>query len=913
MGIWDYIKGVFSATWSGIRHLFRPRMTLRYPEQKLDLEGPGYKYDAKQGVGLPGFKGRHILKFEKCTGCQLCAIACDGVAVAIEMQKVPKTKPQNKKDIWPAVDYGRCVPAGTPIVTSLGILPIEQVKTGDKVLTHKGNFKEVTEVFSRKYTGRLYTFKTLGNAEKLSVTEEHPILVYSGGTTKWAYPSAIGYRTYLTRPIIAETQEIPSLTYTYELYHPSGRGGYFTIETVSLQFKLELARIIGYYLSEGNCDRYRVSFDINQNEQSTLGADIASCVKSVFGEEVAFKPDKRSKGLKIVVDSVRAAAFFKQFGAMCDKKVLPPWALTAPRELQAEIIKTGYWGDGHYSNKFYSYKHAMHSNYFIIRTTSRTLANQYTYILGRLGILSSISVNKQRDRKDCYSVTIHSPYVDRMGKLVDVQSENSPSYSHSYVKMVDGMIVSPVVSASGQSVAGLDVYNLEVKDDNSYVSSNISVHNCVFCGLCIDPETEIQTNPGLKQINQIAIGELVLTHTGDYKPVTKIWDMSYTGPMYRIYAYGKPEPLVCTADHQVIAVSRPISNRKDKRLLRVTAPLLFHKPAELKPGDYVVSPIVRKVVPVERFEKDVQMYKGGRTTRRLSLEASPDLFRLIGYYYAEGSCDGGRRVNFDFNVTERETYAGDCARLTKEFFGKEVKIRKNGEHGVRLVLDSALAEDFFSQFGKGAPNKKMPDWVFFAEPAKQAQLLKGEWQGDGCRVNQARQKYLNITTTSKVLAYQLQSVYARLGVVSTIDTEKMQNRLRSYHVNVFGRWALKVAKMWDIDFDYAPTKHADKFHIDERFVYSPIRRIEIEQVQDHRVMDVTVQDDHTFAPLGIATSNCVDACPFDALDMTNEYELSSYDKESLKYTPDMLAVPPKLEGRKYKVEFDTEKGIVKHD
>jgi formate hydrogenlyase subunit 6/NADH:ubiquinone oxidoreductase subunit I len=517
-------------------------MTLRYPEQKLDLEGPGYKYDARQGVGLAGFKGRHILYFEKCTGCQLCAIACDGVAVAIEMQKVPKGRPQNKKEIWPAVDYGRCV----------------------------------------------------------------------------------------------------------------------------------------------------------------------------------------------------------------------------------------------------------------------------------------------------------------------------------------------------------------------------------FCGLCVDFLTEIQTNPGLKPINQIGVGEPVLTHSGEYKAVTKVWDMNYSGPFYRIYVYGKPEPLACTADHPIIAVSRPISNRKDRRLLRVTSPLQFYKPGELKAGDYLVSPIVRKVAYLDRYEKDVPMYKDGGTIAKLTLDATPELFRLIGYYFAEGCCDGGRRVNFDFNETERETYVEDCGNLVRKFLGKTCKVRKNGKHGIRLVLDSAVAEDFFSQFGKGAPNKKMPDWVFFAEPEKQLELLKGEWQGDGCRVKQARQKYLNITTTSKVLAFQLQSVYARLGIVATIDTEQSPNRLRCYHVNVFGRWAIKLAKMWNIYFDYTPSKHADKFHIDDHYVYLPIRRIEVEDVKDHRVMDVTVEDDHTFAPLGLATSNCVDACPFDALFMTNDYELSAYDKMGLKYTPDMLAVPPKLEGRKYKVEFDTEKGVVKY-
>jgi len=540
-GILSSVRGALVATYAGIRHFFKPRLTLKYPEQKLDLQGPGYQFDAKAGVGRPGFKGRHLLIEDKCTGCQLCAIACDGIAVAIEMQDLKLNRTHNKKDIWPAVDYGRCV----------------------------------------------------------------------------------------------------------------------------------------------------------------------------------------------------------------------------------------------------------------------------------------------------------------------------------------------------------------------------------FCGLCVDSEQEVQVNPGLKPINQITVGELVLTHLGEYKPVTKLWDMNYTGQFYRIYVYGKPEPLACTADHQIVAVSRPLSNRKDGRLLRTTTPLEFHKPADLKKGDYLISPIVRKVVHTDKFEKDVPMYRGGKTTRRLSLDASPDLFRLIGYYFAEGSCDGGRRVNFDFNENERETHAKDCGKLVAAFFAKECKIRKNGEHGIRLVLDSAIAEDFFAQFGKGAPNKKMPDWIFFAEPSKQVELLKGEWQGDGCRIRQPRQKYLNITTTSKALAFQLQSVYARVGIVATIDSERSPNRLRSYHVNVFGRWAIKLAKMWNVGFDYKPTKHTDKFLLDDRYVYMPIRKIEVEHVEDRRVMDVTVKDDHTFAPNGLATSNCVDACPFDALVMTNEYELAAYDRASLKYTPEMLFVPPKPTGT-YKVKIDPERGNAKH-
>lgn len=484
VGVWSSIKGTLIATWSALRHLFRPRMTLRYPEQKLDLEGPGYQFDAKKGVGTPGFKGRHILFLDKCTGCDLCAIACDGVAVAIEMQHIPKGKKQNRREIWPAVDYGRCVPPSTPIIASDGVKPIAEVRVGDSVLTHAGRYRKVTKLFSRKYTGKLYTFKTLGNFEKLTTTEDHPILVYENGGVTWKYANEIGYRTYLTRPIIREKTPLEEIQFNYELYHPSGKGGSFTTEAVFLKCTPELMRLVGYYLAEGASDRYRVTFDIHKKEE-TLRHDIISSVKQVFGADVSEKPDPDSQGLKLCVDSVRVASFFDQFGHSCDTKQLPWWMVTLPENSIREIVRAEFWGDGHYSDKRYRYATAMHSNYFTTRTTSRVLALEMQYMLGRLGIVASVSTEKQKDRKLCYSVTVHSPYVEAMGELVGVWAKNN-GISHSYIHLQDEMILSPVVSVETQNVKNYLVLNLEIEGDNSYVASNVSVHNCVFCGLCVD-------------------------------------------------------------------------------------------------------------------------------------------------------------------------------------------------------------------------------------------------------------------------------------------------------------------------------------------------------------------------------------------------------------------------------------------
>lgn len=103
---------MLTALRSATLHLFRRRMTLRYPDVKLDL-GPGYTYDPKKQVGAAGYKGRHILYIDKCTGCQLCAIACENIALCIDMVKVDgKQSAVNKKGLFPQINYGDCVFCG---------------------------------------------------------------------------------------------------------------------------------------------------------------------------------------------------------------------------------------------------------------------------------------------------------------------------------------------------------------------------------------------------------------------------------------------------------------------------------------------------------------------------------------------------------------------------------------------------------------------------------------------------------------------------------------------------------------------------------------------------------------------------------------------------------------------------------
>ena len=67
-----------------------------------------------------------------------------------------------------------CFPAGTRVETMNGSKPIEAIQIGDLVLTHKGRFMPVTNLYKRNYEGLLWSVDA---DHSFKATPNHPILV----------------------------------------------------------------------------------------------------------------------------------------------------------------------------------------------------------------------------------------------------------------------------------------------------------------------------------------------------------------------------------------------------------------------------------------------------------------------------------------------------------------------------------------------------------------------------------------------------------------------------------------------------------------------------------------------------------------------------------------------------------------
>lgn len=95
--------------------------------------------------------------------------------------------------------HPHCVMPGQLVETDCGYLPIEQIKAGDKVLTHQARYRTVVAAWSTPHDGPVYEFRTERGSFEL--TGNHPVLTAHGWTE--AHALQVGDQVLYALPNIA--------------------------------------------------------------------------------------------------------------------------------------------------------------------------------------------------------------------------------------------------------------------------------------------------------------------------------------------------------------------------------------------------------------------------------------------------------------------------------------------------------------------------------------------------------------------------------------------------------------------------------------------------------------------------------------------------------------------------------------
>jgi Fe-S cluster assembly protein SufB len=392
------------------------------------------------------------------------------------------------------------------------------------------------------------------------------------------------------------------------------------------------------------------------------------------------------------------------------------------------------------------------------------------------------------------------------------------------------------------------------------VDEGASVH---YVEGCFVKGTKVEVENGLVAIEDVQKGEFVKTHLGRYCQVYHTQVRPYTGKLYTLQLRGDTgSKTQVTSEHPYLIVRRKRANERNTSWKQEWVPV-----SQIRTGDYACLPIDTTIQEHQTMVQQVLMGNGryGFKVVPVELPSTKEFFRLVGYYLAEGSISTGHYLNFSFSEQERE-YIDDVKRLLKVVFGEE-RVHESAHvqnHGISVVVRSTKLCRIFEQFGTSCDTKCIPDWMMKESLEKQKELVKGWFFGDGNYYKKIHayglEEAIRFCTTSEVLARQGRMLLARLGVASSLNTQdrSKQGRKTMFTLVVGGEYLSSCGGIVGILVEKRLNnkKRATYYHLDEKYLYTPIQILDCQEVKDLPVYNFSVEEDESYLVAGAAVHNC---------------------------------------------------------
>jgi len=419
-----------------------------------------------------------------------------------------------------------CVKGDTKITTnpSYTSRSIREIKIGQRVLTHEGRFEPVEQIFERKYQGRMIKIE-ISNLKKIEATSNHPILglkrkdikcyqSYSRNNIaickppeerncnkkcekckrfswepKFVSAEELREGDFIATPLPLNIKPNNLLSIDYSAVKTEPKIFKPFKEIKKFILKPDLLRLLGYYLAEGCIAHNRarwdkkvkypcgVNFVFNINEQNYV-KDIKKIVSDNFDElniKITKKPEHKS--VIIAIYSKSLAEYIEYLcGSMADKKRLSSELLGLKPSLQKEILIGFFRGDGQLRkrNKNSSGLDKI-GNRYVASTVSETLAYQLYWLLLRNKIKCTLrkSFSKTKGKKYVYFISISGEEVNKLEDKRIIIAQKKPYKSFIY----KNWFFEPIRKIKNYHFNG-NVYNLNVKEDHSYVANFLCPSNC---------------------------------------------------------------------------------------------------------------------------------------------------------------------------------------------------------------------------------------------------------------------------------------------------------------------------------------------------------------------------------------------------------------------------------------------------
>lgn len=371
---------------------------------------------------------------------------------------------------------------------------------------------------------------------------------------------------------------------------------------------------------------------------------------------------------------------------------------------------------------------------------------------------------------------------------------------------------------------------------------------------CLTKGTLITTDKGDVPIEEIRIGDLVLTDKGNYKPVTWTDKHVHDGNIVTLQYSGDYQKLICTDNHPILVKYTDKLSHKFRNLNSLRENFLRADQLNYK-YQFALVP-KRSIESKPRTINDRMLY-------------------LLGWIMGDGYCNPkSNEVKITYQLDQLKC-AEQCKQIIEEFDDSvPCKIVKDkSKNCYRLFAYSKKLHKLATNFGC-IPNNKKINYAVYNNHVDLIPFVLGLLEADGhqkynVNYDGSNRNAIEIATIYEELLRQVRQILIDNGIYSTIREIKPRNGKRQVNLQINGEYVHKLLDYYSYDepnssypifsykFKQIEYKYTKSVCLqDSRGFWVPIKLLEGKETTD-TVYNIEVQDDHTYVANGIVTHNCM--------------------------------------------------------
>lgn len=417
---------------------------------------------------------------------------------------------------------------------------------------------------------------------------------------------------------------------------------------------------------------------------------------------------------------------------------------------------------------------------------------------------------------------------------------------------------------------------------------------------CSEKGTKVLMSNGMtKNIEDVRIGDIVVSHTGNPRIVENVFSYKIKEPLTTIKVSSN-DPMNYTNDHKFLAIKQKECvmyngntnlrkycsvNCKKKCYHKIKPEPQWIPVGELEVGDYVFYPkcyidtkyqldkIDLRTYLDEYREENGLIFLGNQHFEAVKNKYSPyllvtgNLARFIGYFIGNGWTHKKNNWNFGcaFN-NKQDKYREDYISMVQSLFCHDVSQSWNKRNTCVQIhtYSTVFAKVLKKMLGENAVTKHIPDFLVHGTTEQRIELLKGLFATDGFvpKIITAKDK-INYSSINYELCSQVKFVLSTLGIDSYIlkRVHKKENWCNEYKTVVKPAYYDRFVELFGEWFNCSLSKKTAKpnLDLDDYFVHQ-VHSIESVSEKDTTVYDIQVAVDHSYIGNQTIVHNSVGGC-----------------------------------------------------